>query len=207
MFSSSLNPVSGGPFCALLPGACCKHEETRDVGLAAGGWDRMSGFEVYDSIEKHIRGLQQRQQQQTEPGWYTVIAISSLRKPQSGLRLSARKTPATSTAIQNRTAGLSCQTSVTAMARCEFIHQIAKRFLAGSAKLRLWRREKQEANRAAVNLSLFFFCRSTDRAANEPFFLKRFTFFQQGKSLAHATLATPRGMSVQPAQKSKQHFA
>jgi hypothetical protein len=86
----------------------------------------MSGFEVYDSIEKHIRGLQQRQQQQTEPGWYTVIAISSLRKPQSGLRLSARKTPATSTAIQNRTAGLSCQTSVTAMARCEFIHQIAK---------------------------------------------------------------------------------
>jgi hypothetical protein len=36
----------------------------------------MSGFEVYDSIEKHIRGRLQRQQQQGEPGWYAVIAIS-----------------------------------------------------------------------------------------------------------------------------------
>jgi len=32
--------------------------------------------EVYDSIKKHIRGAQQRQQQQREPGWYAVIAIS-----------------------------------------------------------------------------------------------------------------------------------
>jgi hypothetical protein len=44
--------------------------------------------------------------------------------------------------------------------------------------------EKTKTNRTGVNLSSLFFCRSTDRAANEWFFLKRFTFFQQGKSLA-----------------------
>jgi hypothetical protein len=40
----------------------------------------MSGFEVYDSIEKHIRGVQQLQQQQREPGWYEVIGISQFGK-------------------------------------------------------------------------------------------------------------------------------
>jgi hypothetical protein len=47
-----------------------KREGTRDGGRLRVKGDRTSGFEDYDSIWKHTRGVQQQQQlQQREPGW------------------------------------------------------------------------------------------------------------------------------------------
>jgi hypothetical protein len=51
------------------------------------------------------------------------------------------------------------------------------------------------------------FCSSTDREAKDPFFLERFTCFQQGGCCESATLAIRRHFAVELLQKNKQHFA
>jgi hypothetical protein len=54
---------------------------------------------------------------------------------------------------------------------------------------------------------VFLFIGSTDPVAKERLFLERFTCFQQGESRKSATLTTQPPFPVEPARKSKHHFA
>jgi hypothetical protein len=68
--------------------------------------------------------------------------------------------------------------------------------------------ERNEKKKSARNeAERFFIYGSTDPVAKERLFLERFTCFQQGQSRKQATLTAQPACAVEPATKSKHHFA